>query len=149
MRSYLVDLYPEEKARIRIIIDGFDCGVYEKIKNADIVDKLLINGLYNTLEKDYGYTHTLSEWCVNEWLQVLGKSRAAEDTVSPTTNKKAVSLTATTKTSKSNNAVQKQDDKFERNTSVFVNKEQQILQGELADLQNQEIAKLRGEFEKK
>ena len=74
LRSYLVDLYPEEKARIRIIIDSFDCGVYEKIKDADVVDKLLISGLCEKLEKEFGYSATLSLWCVDEWSSVFDKN---------------------------------------------------------------------------
>ena len=73
LRSYLVDLYSEEKARIRVIVDSYDCGIYEKIKSVDNADKLFLNGLYNTLEKDYGYSHAISEWCINQWLNVLGK----------------------------------------------------------------------------
>ena len=29
LRSYLVDFYTEEKARIRIIVDSFTSGIYE------------------------------------------------------------------------------------------------------------------------
>ena len=74
LRSYLVDLYPEEKARIRVIVDSFDCGIYAKLKQEKTVDKIFTDRLCNTLEKDYGYTHTLSIWCIDEWLKVLDKN---------------------------------------------------------------------------
>ena len=73
LRSYLVDLYPDEKARIRVIVDSFDCGIYEQMKGADLADKLFISGLCKKLESEYGYSNSLSIWCIEQWAEVLNK----------------------------------------------------------------------------
>ncbi len=73
LRSYLVDIYPEEKARIRVIVDSFDCGIYEQMKGADLADKLFISGLCKKLESEYGYSNVLSIWCIEQWVKIFNK----------------------------------------------------------------------------
>ena len=61
LRSYLFDLYPEEKARIRVIVDSFDCGIAEEIKNAHgEIDDITINSYCHRLENNYAYSNKFS-----------------------------------------------------------------------------------------
>lgn len=133
LRSYLVDIYPEEKARIRVIVDSFDCGIYEKIKNADNADKLFLNRLYSTLEKDYGYSHTISEWCVSEWLKFLNKESFLK--VSVLVNQKNLNIETQFDVLENKTHESVVDDKKEENNIVYKNK----TQAEASDFQTKII----------
>lgn len=68
LRSFLVDLYPEEKRSIAIITTIFDCGIAEEIKNAKgEIDDLTINSYCNRLENTYAYSTKFSRECLLLW----------------------------------------------------------------------------------
>ena len=66
LKSFLADLYPEEKARCSILATIFDVGIAEQIKNGK-VDKLSVDSYCNSLEDSYGYSPRLIRECVEIW----------------------------------------------------------------------------------
>ncbi len=72
LRSYLKDLYPNQKARINIIVAIFSCGIAETIQNKKTLSELEINNFCNKLENDYGYAEKLSRECIKLWVESYG-----------------------------------------------------------------------------
>lgn len=74
LRSYLVDLYPQEKRNINIITTIFECGIAEEIKNAQgEIDDITIHSYCNRLENDYAYSVAFSRECVLLWSDAYKK----------------------------------------------------------------------------
>ena len=66
LKSYLADLYPEEKARCSILATIFDVGIAEQIKNGK-VDNLSVDSYCNSLKDTYGYSPRLIRECIEIW----------------------------------------------------------------------------------
>ena len=71
LKSYLADLYPEEKARCSILATIFDVGIAEQINNGK-VDNLSVDSYCNSLEDTYGYSPRLIRECVEIWIVAYG-----------------------------------------------------------------------------
>lgn len=70
LRSYLKNLYPNEKARINILVSIFACGIAENIKNKKGLSELEKANYCNTLENEFGYSEKLSQECLMLWAEV-------------------------------------------------------------------------------
>ena len=80
LRSYLVDLYPEEKRNITIITTIFDCGIAEEIKKAKgAIDEIVISSYCNRLENIYAYSPKFSRECLLLWSDVYKVGVKTED----------------------------------------------------------------------
>ena len=92
LHAYLYDIYPEEKAKTRVLVDGFRCGIYDALKTLDYIDNLLIEKLSNRFQIHIGYTPEICKWCVNEWIKATGvkkkrkKSAGKKNVVNPNQN---------------------------------------------------------------
>ncbi len=74
LKAYLTDIYPDEKARVRIIVSIYYCGIVDEIKKSTAVDEITIIRYCNKLENEFGFSKKLSYECINLWLEVYEKS---------------------------------------------------------------------------
>ena len=72
LRSYLKDVYPNEKARINILVSIFACGIAESIKNKRGFSELEKTNYCNRLENEFGYSEKLSQECLMLWARKGG-----------------------------------------------------------------------------
>ena len=98
LRSYLVDLYPEEKRNITIITTIFDCGIAEEIKKTKgTLDEIIISSYCNRLENNYAYSPKFSRECLLLWSDAYKVAVKTEDrkvkTKEAETNKKITDTT--------------------------------------------------------
>ena len=70
LKSFLADLYPEEKARCSILATIFDVGIAEQIKSGK-VDNLSVDSYCNSLEDTYGYSPRLIRECISIWAEAF------------------------------------------------------------------------------
>lgn len=73
LKAYLTDLYPDEKAKISIIVAISNSGIAEEIKKLETVDEMTISRFCDKLENTYGFSQKLSYECLNLWSKVYGK----------------------------------------------------------------------------
>ena len=78
LRAYLTDLYPNEKAKVGIVVSIFSCGIAEEIERSKTIDDVTIERFCTRLENDYGYSSKLSRECIDLWLKVYDKVVASE-----------------------------------------------------------------------
>ena len=85
LRAYLTDLYPNEKAKIRIIIDILNCGIVHEMRNGANSDEMSITRFSNRLENEYGYSPKLSRECLGMWLAACDENfeNSNDDSLQP------------------------------------------------------------------
>ena len=83
LRAYLTDLYPNEKAKVSIIVAIFNCGIAEEIERSKKIDDVTIERFCTRLENDYGYSTKLARECIDLWLEVYGKTITKPEVVAP------------------------------------------------------------------
>ena len=75
LRAYLTDLYPNEKAKVSIIVAIFSCGIANEIKRMNTIDEMALSRYCDKLENDFGFYAKLSKECIGIWAEVYGKSQ--------------------------------------------------------------------------
>ncbi len=79
LRSYLVDLYPNEKRDIFILCTIFDCGIVEEIKTlGGDIDEITLNRFCEILESNFGTAPKLAKECLLTWCKVFSYSKGLE-----------------------------------------------------------------------
>lgn len=73
LRAYLTDLYPNEKAKVSIIVAIFSCGIANEIKRMNTIDEMVLSRYCDKLENDFGFYAKLSKECIGIWAEVYGK----------------------------------------------------------------------------
>lgn len=81
LRAYLTDLYPNEKAKVGIVVSIFSCGIAEEIERSKKIDDVTIERFCTRLENDYGYSMKLTRECIDLWLRVYGKTFTKPETI--------------------------------------------------------------------
>lgn len=76
LRSYLLDLYPDEKRDISVIVTILECGIADEIKakNGNTDDIQLENWCLK-LENNYAYAKIYSEKCIKLWIEVYNNEK--------------------------------------------------------------------------
>lgn len=99
LRSYLVDLYPNEKRNITIITTIFDCGIASEIKNTNgVVEEFKIASYCNRLENDYAYSPKFTKECLNLWIEAYSITKKQPVVKNDDAKKNKKAKTATIKT---------------------------------------------------
>lgn len=80
LRAYLTDLYPNEKAKVSIIVAIFNCGIAEEIKDSSSIDKMMLSRYCDKLENDFGYSSKLSQICLECWAEAYDKGTLIQPT---------------------------------------------------------------------
>lgn len=101
LRAYLTDLYPNEKAKVSIIVAIFNCGIAEEIKNSSSVEDIVIERFCTRLENDFGYSRKLSNDCIDLWLEAYCKKRLRPKTNIQKNNIDTAVITPTPKVNQS------------------------------------------------
>lgn len=79
LRSYLVDLYPNEKRDVFILCTILDCGIADEIKGlCGEVDDIALNRFCNMLENNYGITPQIAKACILMWCKVYSYSKGLD-----------------------------------------------------------------------
>lgn len=107
LRAYLTDLYPNEKAKVGIVVSIFSCGIAEEIERSKKIDVVTIERFCTRLENDYGYSMKLTRECIDLWLGVYGKTITKPEIIVPknTTPIKAVPPTPKTVNTSNHNTI--------------------------------------------
>ena len=83
LRAYLTDLYPNEKAKVGIVVSIFSCGIAEEIERSKKIDDVTIARFCTRLENEYGYSQKLSKECLELWFEVYSKTITKPEAVVP------------------------------------------------------------------
>lgn len=90
LKAYLSDLYPNEKAKINIVVSIYKNEMFDKIKQSKNIDDMEIERFCTILEKDFGFSKSISKECILLWVEVFNnvkrtkKSRSNEQLSYPT-----------------------------------------------------------------
>ena len=74
LRAYLTDLYPNEKAKVSIIVAIFNCGIADEIKNMKTIDEMALSRFCNRLENEFGFSQKLVRNCLELWTTAYGNN---------------------------------------------------------------------------
>lgn len=67
LRSYLLDMFPEETLMINVLITIYDSGIYRKIASSKNIDELTIQNFISQLEQSYGMKQDLVREGLELW----------------------------------------------------------------------------------
>ena len=70
LRALLLEVYPAEKARIRILVDILKCGIAKNIKKLKSINESKMDEFITFLENDYGYSPKMVKECIECWFDV-------------------------------------------------------------------------------
>ncbi|GEM_PF-6800867 len=76
----LKDVFPQEQAKINLLLFSFDIGIVDEIKNNNL-DELLAGRLISNIIDSYCIEKTAAEWSVVTWIHVYGQKILKKDFV--------------------------------------------------------------------
>lgn len=90
LRGLLFDNYPARKREINLIINAYEIGIVDRLRNS-VDHKLTVESLKNTLLNDYSLTDEAATWAIVSWCIFLNLPNAEKhaDKLYNSTNKNA------------------------------------------------------------
>ena len=90
LRGLLFDNYPARKREINLIINAYEIGIVDRLRNSSD-HKLTVESLKNTLLNDYSLTDEAATWAIVSWCIFLNLPNAEKhaDKLYNSTNKNA------------------------------------------------------------
>ena len=75
LKSYLMDLYPAERARTRVLVAILESGIVSELRRTGVSDALTMSNYCARLEDEYGLSEKLSQECINLWCEAFGTAK--------------------------------------------------------------------------
>lgn len=85
LKAILADYLTDDKVHLNILLNAFDEGIVEKIKNSQDITLVALQYV-KKLIKDYGLTEEKAKWSIIVWCEVFGHSAVADVISEITTN---------------------------------------------------------------
>ena len=73
LKAILLDIIPNQKAKINLLLQAFDEGIKQSIDETEILDRQFVYRWTKIIIDGYGSSQENAEWVVNYWVNNYGK----------------------------------------------------------------------------